>query len=102
MRKMWILAALVLGFGAIAVAAEEPGGHSGTDQPTTPAVPPASGTTSSDLSRSGGIAVAGVAIDRRYDQSATNCGKWFAFDRTSRKLLRDGWQSIDTAAGEIT
>jgi hypothetical protein len=46
--------------------------------------------------------VAGVAIDRRYDQSATNCGKWFAFDRTSRKLLRDGWQSIDSAAGEIT
>jgi broad specificity phosphatase PhoE len=39
--------------------------------------------------------LAGVAIDHRYDQPATNGGNWFAFDRTSRKLLRDGWQSID-------
>jgi broad specificity phosphatase PhoE len=44
--------------------------------------------------------LAGVAIDRRYDQPATNGGNWFAFDRTSRKLLRNGWQSIDAAAGE--
>ena len=57
MRKIWVLAAAVLGFGGIALAAEEPGGHSGTDQPTTPAVPPASGTTSSDLSRSGGVVI---------------------------------------------
>jgi hypothetical protein len=55
MRKIWVLAAAVLGFGAIAVAAEGPSGRSGTDQP--PAVPPASGTTSSDLSRSGGIVI---------------------------------------------
>jgi broad specificity phosphatase PhoE len=39
--------------------------------------------------------LAGVAIDRRYDQPATNGGNWFAFDWTSRKLLRDGWHSID-------
>ena len=45
--------------------------------------------------------LAGVAIDRRYDQPATNGGNCFAFDRTSRKLLRDGWQSIDAAAKEI-
>ena len=44
--------------------------------------------------------LAGVAIDRRYDQPATNGGTWFAFDRTSGKLLRDGWRSIDAAAGE--
>ena len=42
--------------------------------------------------------LAGLPIDRRYDQPATNGGNWFAFDRASRKLLRDGWQSID--AGE--
>jgi broad specificity phosphatase PhoE len=39
--------------------------------------------------------LAGVAIDRHYDQPATNGGKWFAFDRASRKLLCNGWQSID-------
>ena len=41
--------------------------------------------------------LAGLPIDRRYDQPATNGGNWFAFDRASRKLLRDGWQSIDAA-----
>jgi broad specificity phosphatase PhoE len=41
--------------------------------------------------------LAGLPIDRRYDQPATNGGNWFAFDRTSRKLLCDGWQSIDAA-----
>jgi len=39
--------------------------------------------------------LAGVAIDRRYDQPATNGGNWFAFDWASRKLLCDGWQSCD-------
>jgi len=40
--------------------------------------------------------LAGLPIDRRYDQPATNGGNWFAFDRLSRKLLYDGWRSIDT------
>jgi len=44
--------------------------------------------------------LAGLPIDRRYDQPATNGGNWFAFDRVSRKLLCDGWQSINTAAGQ--
>ena len=44
--------------------------------------------------------LAGLPIDRRYDQPATNGGNWFAFDRASRKLLHDGWRSIDLAAGE--
>jgi len=39
--------------------------------------------------------LAGLPIDRRYDQPATNGGNWFAFDRESRKLLCDGWQLID-------
>ena len=43
--------------------------------------------------------LAGLPIDRRYDQPATNGGNWFAFDRTSRKLLHDGWRSIDLPAG---
>jgi len=41
--------------------------------------------------------LAGLPIDRRYDQPATNGGNWFAFDRTTRKLLHDGWQSIDAS-----
>jgi broad specificity phosphatase PhoE len=44
--------------------------------------------------------LAGLPIDRQYDQPSTNGGNWFAFDRASRKLLYDGWQSIDTAAEE--
>jgi broad specificity phosphatase PhoE len=40
--------------------------------------------------------LAGLPIDRRYDQPATNGGN-FAFDRASRQLLHDGWQSIDAA-----
>jgi broad specificity phosphatase PhoE len=44
--------------------------------------------------------LAGLPIDRLYDQPATNGGNWFAFDRASRKLLHDGWRSIDAAEGE--
>jgi len=44
--------------------------------------------------------LAGLPIDRGYDQPVTNGGNWFAFDRASRKLLHDGWRSIDPAAGE--
>jgi broad specificity phosphatase PhoE len=42
--------------------------------------------------------LARVAIDRRYDQPATNGGNWFTFDRGSRKLPCDAWQSIDAVA----
>ena len=42
--------------------------------------------------------LAGRPIDRRYDQPATNGGNWFAFDRASRRLLHDGWRSIDATA----
>lgn len=44
--------------------------------------------------------LAGVPIDRCYDQPATNGGNWFAFDRTSRQLLDHGWRSIDASAGD--
>jgi broad specificity phosphatase PhoE len=40
----------------------------------------------------------GLPIDRRYDQPATNGGNWFAFDRTTRKILHRGWRSIDVAS----
>ena len=46
--------------------------------------------------------LAGLPIDRRYDQPATNVGNWFAFDRVSGKLLSDGWQSIDATPRKTT
>jgi broad specificity phosphatase PhoE len=46
--------------------------------------------------------LAGRPIDRRYDQPATNGGNWFAFDRASRRLLHDGWRSIDAAVQGCT
>ena len=49
MRKTWLIAAAMAGLGASAIAAERP-----AEQPTQPAEPPASGSTSSELSRSGG------------------------------------------------
>jgi broad specificity phosphatase PhoE len=39
--------------------------------------------------------LAGLPIDRRHEQPATNGGNWFAFDRMTRRLLYEGWQSID-------
>jgi hypothetical protein len=50
MRRIWLIAAVIGGLGAPALAEVR-----GADQPATPAVPPASGTSSSDLSRSGGV-----------------------------------------------
>jgi broad specificity phosphatase PhoE len=44
--------------------------------------------------------LAGVSISRCRDQPATNGGNWFAFDRVTRKLLHDGWHSIDATAPE--
>jgi broad specificity phosphatase PhoE len=39
--------------------------------------------------------LAEVPISRQHEQPPTNGGNWFAFDRTSRKLLHAGWRSID-------
>jgi hypothetical protein len=44
--------------------------------------------------------LAGPAIDWRYDQPKTNGGNWFPFDAATRKLLFDGWRSIDAALEE--
>jgi hypothetical protein len=56
MLRIWLLAALVIGFGA-AVAAEQP-----PDQPNKPIEPPASGS-SSELSRSGGVITPPANVD---------------------------------------
>jgi hypothetical protein len=51
MGRIWFLAMAFFSFVTVAVAAEE----EGAKQPSAPAVPPASGSRSSELSRSGGV-----------------------------------------------
>jgi hypothetical protein len=50
MRRTWLIVATLAGLGASAIAAERP-----AEQPNQPAEPPAIGSSSSDLSRSGGV-----------------------------------------------
>jgi hypothetical protein len=69
MRKIWILAGEVLGFGAVAVAAQEPGSRPGADRLTSPSVPPASGTSSSDLGRSGCVITPPADVDPAMKQT---------------------------------
>jgi hypothetical protein len=54
MRGMFAIGAAVVGFGAIAALAD-PNGRPVTDQPAPLTTAPSSGTTSSDLARSGGV-----------------------------------------------
>jgi hypothetical protein len=50
MRKTWLIATASIGIATAVIAAEEP-----RDQTNKPVEPPASGTGSSDLNRSGGV-----------------------------------------------
>jgi len=74
MHRMCLVAAAVLGFSAVTVAAEEPSGRTAAGQPTTPAVPPASGTLSSDLNRSGGVITPPANIDPEIKQTPPATG----------------------------
>src|SRR5207248_8434573 len=74
MHRMCLFTAAVLGFGAVAVAAEEPNARPGAAQPATPAVPPASGTSSSDLNRSGGVITPPADIDPEIKQTPPPTG----------------------------
>jgi hypothetical protein len=62
MRGMFAIAAAV-GFGAIAALAADPNGRPITDQPAPPTNLPLSGTTSSDLARSGGVITPPADVD---------------------------------------
>jgi hypothetical protein len=55
MRGMSVIAAAAIGFGAITAAAAADSNGRSADQPTPLTAPPLSGTTSSDLGRSGGV-----------------------------------------------
>jgi hypothetical protein len=74
MHRMCLVIVAVLGFGAVVAAAEEPSGRPGAGQRTTPAVPPASGTLSSDLNRSGGVITPPAGIDPEIKQTPPPAG----------------------------
>jgi hypothetical protein len=58
-----LVAVAVLSFATVAFAADEPTGRSRAGQPASPAVPPSSGSLSSDLNRSGGVITPPAGID---------------------------------------
>ena len=74
MHKISLVAAAVLGFSAAVASAEEPAGRPAAGQPATPAVPPASGTLSSDLNRSGGVITPPTGIDPEIKQTPPPSG----------------------------
>jgi hypothetical protein len=74
MHRIYLVTAAVLGLGVLAAAAEEPSGRPGAGQPAIPAVPPASGTSSSDLNRSGGVIAPPAGIDPEIKQTAPATG----------------------------
>jgi hypothetical protein len=74
MHRTCLVAAVVIGFGVVTVAADEPSSRPGAGQPTTPSVPPASGTLSSDLNRSGGVIAPPAGIDPEIKQTPPPTG----------------------------
>ena len=63
MHRVSSVVAVLLSFLAVAVSAEERRDRPNADQPSTPIVPPESGTSSSDLGRSGGVIIPPPGVD---------------------------------------
>jgi hypothetical protein len=63
MLRLSSIAAALLSLVAVAVSAEQRGGRPNEGQPSAPIEPPASGTSSSDLGRSGGVITPPAEID---------------------------------------
>ncbi len=74
MHKIWTATAVLLSFGMAVVAAAQPDGRSTADPPNAPAVPPASGTSSSELSRSGGVVVPPSGVDPAMKRTPPSSG----------------------------
>jgi len=70
MRRISLLIIAVCGSMSLAAAAEE----QGAKQPSAPAEPQASGSTSSELSRSGGVIKPPVDVDPRMKQTPPPSG----------------------------
>jgi hypothetical protein len=73
MRGIFAIAAAVVGFGAIAALAADPNGRAVTDQPAPLTTPPLSGTTSSDLARSGGVITPPADVDPQIKRMPPQC-----------------------------
>jgi len=74
MRMMWAIAAAVGGFVAIAALAADPSAPGGTDHTKPPLAPPASGTSSSDLGRSGGVITPPPSVDPQMKRTPPPAG----------------------------
>jgi len=63
MHGMSLIAAVAIGFGAFTAAAAADSNRRSADQPPPLTAPPLSGTTSSDLGRSGGVITPPTDVD---------------------------------------
>ena len=69
MRRTWLIVATLAGLGASAIAAERP-----AEQPNQPVEPPATGSSSSDLGRSGGVIRPPADVDPQMKQMPPSSG----------------------------
>jgi hypothetical protein len=69
MRRTWLIVAALAGLGASAIAAERP-----AEQPNQPVEPPAIGSSSSDLGRSGGVIRPPADVDPQMKQMPPSSG----------------------------
>jgi len=69
MRRTWLNVAALAGLGASAMAAERPAEH-----PNQPVEPPAIGSSSSDLGRSGGVIRPPADVDPQMKQMPPSSG----------------------------
>jgi hypothetical protein len=69
MYRTWLIVATLAGLGASAIAAERP-----AEQPNQPVEPPAIGSSSSDLSRSGGVIRPPADVDPQMKQMPPSSG----------------------------
>ena len=74
MHRTCLVAVAALGFATVAFAADEHKARPRADQPAAPAVPPASGSLSSDLNRSGGVITPPAGIDPEIKQTPPPTG----------------------------
>jgi hypothetical protein len=74
MHRTCLVAVAALGFATVAFAADEHNSRPAADQPAAPAVPPASGSLSSDLNRSGGVITPPADIDPEIKQTPPPTG----------------------------
>jgi hypothetical protein len=69
MRRILLIATSLVGFAAVAIAAEQP-----PDQSNKPVEPPASGSRSSSLSHSGGVISPPGNVDPQMKQTPPSSG----------------------------